>query len=201
MARQTSWMRVGVYPGTFNPPTIAHVTVARAAREQRHLDRVVLVLSTRPINKEAAAGPTFEHRLSVLRAVARASGGWLDIAVTEHRLLVDIARGYDVLIMGADKWDQVNDAQYYDHDPAARDAAVADLPELAIARRAPFVVPPQHALDLDATHERVSSTAARLGVRAWMCAEAADFDDRTGAWTDPPRYERWLIDSGRPPVN
>ena len=183
-------MRVGVYPGTFNPPTIAHLTVARAAREQRDLDLVVLVLSTRPINKEAIAGPTFEDRLSVLRAIARANGGWLDIA-----------RGYDVLIMGADKWEQVNDAQYYNHDPVVRDAAVADLPELAIARRAPFVVPPRHALDLDDTHERVSSTAARLGARAWMCAEAADFDDRTGAWTDPTRYERWLIDSGRPPVD
>ncbi|MDT1909227.1 hypothetical protein, partial [Acinetobacter baumannii] len=36
-------MRIGAYPGTFNPPTIAHLAVADAARAQRRLDRVVLV--------------------------------------------------------------------------------------------------------------------------------------------------------------
>ncbi len=186
-------MRVGVYPGTFNPPTIAHVAVASAARAQRNLDRVVLVVSTRPINKEYVAGPVLADRLAVLRSVAAAtSGGWLDVAVTEHRLLVDIARGYDVLIMGADKWNQVIDPQYYAGDAAARDVAVDSLPELAIAPRAPFDVPAHWMLDVDATHEPVSSTAARAGKRQWMCTQAADFDDRTGAWTDPSRYERWL---------
>ena len=185
-------MRVGVYPGTFNPPTIAHVAVAAAARTQRNLDRVVLMVSTRPINKEHVDRPLLADRLAVLRAVAACTaGGWLDVGLTEHRLLVDIARGYDVLIMGADKWDQVIDPQYYDDDEA-RDAAVAALPELAIARRAPFNVPARWMLDVDAAHEPVSSTAAREGIREWMCAPAADFDDRTGAWTDPSRYEHWL---------
>ncbi len=95
---------------------------------------------------------------------------------------------YDVLVMGADKWHQVIDPRYYGHDPAARDAAVAALPELAIARRAPFAVPVEHELDVDAAHEPVSSSAVRDGVREWMCAAAADFDARTGAWSDPARY-------------
>lgn len=181
-------MRVGVYPGTFNPPTVAHLAVARAARDQRRLDRVVLAVSVRPINKEHVEVPTFEDRVAVLHAVAAAEGDWLGVAVTEHRLLVDIARPYDVLVMGADKWHQVIDPQYYGDDPAARDAAVAALPELAIARRAPFAVPPEHVLDVDAAHEEVSSSGARRGVREWMCAAAADFDERTGAWSDPARY-------------
>src|SRR5215218_1782883 len=112
--------RVGVYPGTFNPPTVTHLAIAGAAREQRDLDRVVLVLSTRPIDKEHVDRPRFEDRLAVLHADARATG-WLDVAVTEHRLLVDIAQGYDVLIMGADKWAQVNDPRYYDGSLPARD--------------------------------------------------------------------------------
>lgn len=183
-------MRVGVYPGTFNPPTVAHLAVARAARDQRRLDRVVLAVSVRPINKEHLEVPTFEDRVAVLHAVAAAEGDWLGVSVTEHRLLVDIARPYDVLVMGADKWHQVIDPQYYGHDPAARDAAVAALPELAIARRAPFAVSPEHALDVDAAHEQVSSSAVRDGAREWMCKAAADFDARTGAWTDPARYRR-----------
>lgn len=181
-------MRVGVYPGTFNPPTVAHLAVARAARDQRRLDRVVLALSVRPIDKEHVEVPTFADRLAVVREVARDEGDWLDVATTEHRLLVDIARGFDVLVMGADKWHQVIDPRYYDDDPAARDAAVAALPELAIAPRAGLVVPPEHALVLDAAHDPVSSSAVRDGARGWMCAAAAAFDERTGAWSDPARY-------------
>jgi hypothetical protein len=187
-------MRIGAYPGTFNPPTVAHLAVAAAARAQRRLDRVVLVLSTRPIDKEHVDRPTFTHRLDVLNTIAESSDGRLAIAVTDKRLLVDIAEGYDVLIMGADKWAQVNDPTYYDDDPAARDRAVAALPELAIARRPPFTVPRAHELDVDMEHEPVSSTGARQGIRDWMASEAADFDDRSGAWTDPARYERWLLD-------
>ncbi len=186
-------MRIGAYPGTFNPPTIAHVAVADAARTQRRLERVVLVVSTRPFDKEHVDRPMFAHRLEVLHAIADSSGGRLAVAVTDKRLLVDIAEGYDVLIMGADKWAQVNDPAYYDNDPILRDRAVAALPELAIARRAPFPVPAEHQLDVDDAHEPVSSTGARRGTREWMTREAADFDDRTGAWSDPERYERWLL--------
>jgi hypothetical protein len=185
-------VRTGVYPGTFNPPTVAHLAVAHAALVQRRLDRVVLAVSVRPIDKEHVERPTLDDRLTVLRAEAAASDGRLDVAVTEHRLLVDIARGYDVLVMGADKWLQVIDPRYYDDDPAARDAAVAALPELAIAPRAGLDVPAAHLLHLEPEHAVVSSTAVREGVRAWMSPAAAAFDERTGAWSDPARYERWL---------
>ncbi|TML19523.1 MAG: hypothetical protein E6G39_01475 [Actinobacteria bacterium] len=160
--------RVGVYPGSFNPPTIAHVAIAAAAREQRSLDRVVFVVSRSPINKEHVDRPLFEHRVDVLRTeVARYQ--WLDVEITEARLLVDIARGYDVLVMGADKWAQVNDPEYYDDDLAARD------------------------------HVVVSSSEARAGSTQWMAPAARAFDRRTGAWSDPDRYEQWLHDSGYEP--
>jgi hypothetical protein len=187
--------RVGVYPGSFNPPTIAHIAIAAAAREQRSLDRVVLMLSRSPINKEHVDRPLFEHRLEVLRAEA-ARHRWLDVDVTDARLLVDIACDFDVLVMGADKWAQVNDAAYYGDDPVARDAALAALPALAIAPRPPFTVPPEHSLIVDAAHVLVSSSEARAGSTEWMAPAARAFDRRTGAWSDPDRYEEWLRDGG-----
>ena len=184
-----------MYPGSFNPPTIAHIAIAAAAREQRSLDRVVLVVSRSPINKEHVDRPLFEHRLDVLRAEA-VHRRWLDVEITDARLLVDIACGYDVLVMGADKWAQVNDPAYYDDDPAARDAALAGLPALAIAPRPPFTVPPEHSLIVDAAHIVVSSSEARAGSTEWMAPAARAFDRRTGAWSDPARYEQWLRDGG-----
>jgi nicotinic acid mononucleotide adenylyltransferase len=185
-----------VYPGTFNPPTVAHLAIAAAAREQRDLDRVVLVLSRRPIDKEHVERPTLDDRLAVLRAEAAATDGWLAVDLTDDRLLVDIARGYDVLIMGADKWAQVNDPRYYEGSATARDAAVAALPELAIAPRAPLDVPARHQLVVAAEHEPVSSSAVRDGAHGWMSPAAAAFDERTGAWSDPDRYDRWR--NGKP---
>ena len=182
-------MRIGAYPGTFTPPTVAHLAVARAALEQRRLDRVVLVLSRRPIDKEHVEVPTFDDRVAVVRAVAADEAPWLGVAVTEHRLLVDIAPGFDVLVMGADKWHQVVDTAYYG-DAAARDRAVAALPELAIAPRAGLAVPGEHLLEINDAHHAVSSSAVRGSRHDWMCAAAVAFDRRTGAWSDPARYAR-----------
>lgn len=163
-------MRVGVYPGTFNPPTIAHLAIASAARRQHALDRVVLMLSRAPINKEHIERPTLDERVSVLLDDARGHP-WLTVATTELRLLADIASGFDVLIMGADKWAQVNDEQYYASAEACR-AAVARLPVLAIAPRPPFAVPPEHALDVPPDLADISSTGARAGNHAIMTAAA-----------------------------
>jgi hypothetical protein len=183
--------RIGVFPGTFNPPTVAHLAIARAAADQRDLGRVVLVLSTRPIDKEHVERPRVADRVAVLREEAASSRGLLDVAVTDLRLVADIAEGYDVVIMGADKWAQVNDPAYYG-SVAARDDAVARLPEPAIAPRPPFAVPAEHALVLEPRHAGVSSTLVRAGASGWMCPAAEAFDRRTGAWSDPERYDRWV---------
>lgn len=184
-------MRTGVYPGTFNPPTVAHLAVAEAARAQRGLDRVVLAVSLSPIDKEHVVRPLLAHRLEVLLASVREHGEWLDVALTEHRLVVDIAQGYDVVVMGADKWAQVNDVAYY-ADELARDVALARLPEVAVAPRGGVAVPRPLALDVHVDLATVSSTRARSGDRALMTRAALAFDDATGAWSDPARYDAWL---------
>ena len=188
-------IRRGAYPGSFNPPTTAHLAIAAAARDRHALNRVDLMVSRRALNKEHVEIPRFEDRIAVLRAVADRLG-WLGVVVTQAQLLVDIAAGYDVLVLGADKWHQVLDIQYYGGSPAARDDAVARLPVLAIAPRPPYEVPSEHLLVLAQDHSATSSTAARLGNTEDMAPEAAAFDAATGAWTDPARYTRYLNEGG-----
>ncbi len=183
--------RRGVYPGSFNPLTRAHLAIAEAARQQRHLDVVVLCVSNVALVKEAVDRPRFADRLDVLRRdIDRVEG--IELMVTDRQLLADIATGFDVLVMGADKWVQIHELRFYGDDASLRDAALASLPELAIAPRPPHQVPEPHLLRIPAEHAVVSSTSARAGARALMAPEARRFDDRTGAWTDPDRYDDWV---------
>jgi hypothetical protein len=186
--------RVGIYPGSFNPATTAHVAIADAARQQRRLDRVVLAHSPQVLGKADVERPLFQHRIQVLEAVA-AEHDWLEALVTRHRLLADIADGYDVLIMGADKWHQIQELTWYHNSEQERDEAMARLPELAIAPRPPLSVPERLRLELpESAVGGVSSTEARAGHLELMAPAAHRFAEATGAWIDPDRYERWLRD-------
>ncbi len=157
----TSTRRIGVYPGSFNPPTIAHLGIARAAKEQRNLDRVVWMISDRTLGKLDADHGASSDRLVVLHD-AIADVPWLRADSTHLQLLSDIAEPYDVCILGADKWHQINELRWYD-DAADRTRQLARLPELAIAPRVGFDIPAQHALDVDPSLADVSSSAARAG--------------------------------------
>lgn len=158
------------YPGTFDPPTIAHLAIAEAARDQCELTTVDLVVNRQPLGKSGMRA--LHERVAMLEAVA-ANRPWLGVVVTDHVHLADIAAGYDVLVLGADKWAQVLDVVFY-ASPAERDAAVARLPRLAIAPRHDFDVPPDCVvLDVDLSH--VSSTAARGGRHDLVVPEARPF--------------------------
>ena len=179
---------VGCYPGSFNPPTVAHLAVAEAAVAAAGLVRLDLVVSTVALAKEDLAVPTLADRLAVLEAVA-ASRPWLGVVRTDRQLIAEIAAGYDVVVMGADKWRQVTDPAWYGDDPSARDAAVAGLPRVLVAPRAGDRPTDVELLDVHEGHHHVSASAVREGaVRAWIVPEAAAFDARTGAWSDPDRY-------------
>lgn len=182
-----------MYPGSFNPPTTAHLAIAEAAVVRRRLGVVDFTISRVALAKQHVERPRLEDRVEVLRASV-SHLPWAEVVVTDAQLLVDIAAGYDVLVMGADKWEQVNDPAFYGGSPADRDAALARLPELAIADRPPLVPPEAHRLEIDAGIGDVSSTAAREGSAHHMTPAAAAFDRRTGAWSDPDRYDRWIAD-------
>jgi nicotinate-nucleotide adenylyltransferase len=64
--------RVGILGGTFNPPHIGHLSVARAAREQLQLARVVLVPARTPPHKAIECEPGPEHRYEMCRLTAAA---------------------------------------------------------------------------------------------------------------------------------
>lgn len=174
--------RIGVYPGSFNPPTTAHLAISEAALEQRRLDAVVWTVSRVALAKEDLVRPALADRLAVLEAVA-AEVAWLSITVTDAQLLADIAADFDVLIMGADKWRQINELEWYASEKERQDA-LARLPELAIAPRPPIDVPERHRLEVDLVHASTSSTAARAGAFDLMLPAARDFAERTGAWLD-----------------
>jgi hypothetical protein len=152
--------RVGAYPGTFDPPTIAHVAIADAARAQCGLDAVAFIVNEVPLGK--AGVRSLASRVAMLEALA-SSRPWLRVVVTDRLHLADIAEGYDVLVLGADKWAQVLDVSFYESE-RVRDAAVARLPQLAVAPRDGLALPGACAvLDIGAGLDMVSSTAARSG--------------------------------------
>ncbi|MGH9054830.1 MAG: hypothetical protein ACRDYY_03005 [Acidimicrobiales bacterium] len=186
-------MAAGALPGTFDPPTVAHLAIAEAAWRQGQLDRVDLVVSEDPLGKRPTV-PSLADRVAVLEEVA-SSRPWLGVRVTALKLISDLAASYDAVVLGADKWVQVVDPSWYGGSITARDAAVAALPRLLLASRPPHRVPaglPPGALllDVDAAHAGVSSSEVRAGRWAWMAPEAAGFDEATGAWSDPARYLR-----------
>jgi hypothetical protein len=120
-----------------------------------------------PLGKEGMR--PLAERIALLEALA-ASRPWLAVVVTDSLHLADIATGYDVLVLGADKWQQVLDPQFYE-SVAHRDHAVRRLPHLAVAPRGDLPLPAGcEVLAVDLAD--VSSTAARAGRLDLVAPEA-----------------------------
>src|SRR5579884_3651499 len=64
---------VAVFPGTWNPPTIAHVEIARAALGR--VDEVVWTIP-RALPHKDWSGATFEQRCEMIRRVALSQTGF-----------------------------------------------------------------------------------------------------------------------------
>ena len=116
-------MRTGVQPGSFDPPTLAHLAIAHAALRHHRLDRVIWTVSRHPLGKDDGRTDV-DDRLTVLHS-AIADHRWLAAEATDARLVADIADGYDVVIMGADKWHQLHDPTFYG-EPGTESAAAMD---------------------------------------------------------------------------
>jgi len=80
--------RLGVFPGSFNPVTVAHLALARAALQ--HVDEVVFVLP-RLFPHKNYRGATFEQRLELLRR-ATAGESAFAVAASDGGLFLEIAR-------------------------------------------------------------------------------------------------------------
>jgi nicotinate-nucleotide adenylyltransferase len=79
--------RLGILPGTFNPVTVAHLTLARAALS--HVDEVVFVLP-RVFPHKDYSGASFDDRIAMLDAALDHPA--FSIATAEGGLFVEIAR-------------------------------------------------------------------------------------------------------------
>lgn len=165
--------RHGVFPGSFDPLTVAHLAIADAAREQCGLDVVDLVISHVALAKEDRRQAPVAERLDAIGS-ATADRPWLRARATTHQLLADIAAGYDLLVVGADKWPQLHDPRFYDGSPEAMRTALDRLPPVAVAPRAGVALPAGTAvtvLDVDPAHREVSSTAVRAGRSEWRAGD------------------------------
>ena len=79
--------RLGILPGTFNPITVAHLALARAARQE--VDEVVFVLP-RIFPHKQYVGASFEERVEMLQNVLEKEQ-WCSISSTSRGLFVEIA--------------------------------------------------------------------------------------------------------------
>lgn len=157
-----------VFPGSFDPLTVAHLAVADAVRDRPGVARVDLVLSRQALAKEGRAHRPVEDRAAHIESHATARP-WLGAVVTDAQLLVDIAVGYDLLVVGADKWHQLHDSRFYGDSLDARDDALSRLPPLLVVPRAGIALPESEVeiLRIEEHHRHVSSTAVRRGRDDW----------------------------------
>jgi phosphopantetheine adenylyltransferase/predicted RNA-binding protein with PIN domain len=161
-------MNKGVFPGSFDPLTVAHLAIADAAQQRARLDQLDLAIS------RVALAKNDQHSVAArVAAIARAASTrpWLRAVETDAQLIADIARGYDAVVMGADKWAQVRDTAWYENE-AARDTAVAALPRVLVAPRSGFDIEGAEVLAIDTGHEQVSSSRARAGEHDLIAPEA-----------------------------
>ena len=57
--------RVGIFGGTFNPPHIAHVRVAKAFRESMDLDQIMLIPTNEPPHKSYSGSVSADDRFKM----------------------------------------------------------------------------------------------------------------------------------------
>jgi nicotinate-nucleotide adenylyltransferase len=74
--------RLGILGGTFNPPHLGHLALARHAREELALDCVMLMPARLPPHKRPVADPGAARRLAMCRLLAAREEG-VDVSALE----------------------------------------------------------------------------------------------------------------------
>lgn len=78
-------MRIGVLGGTFDPPHLAHLVLAAAARAALDLDRVVFVPAGDPWRKAGSGVSPASDRLALTRAAVEGVLPWAEVSEIEVR--------------------------------------------------------------------------------------------------------------------
>ncbi len=216
--------RVGVLPGSFNPPTAAHLELARAARRRFELDTVAFSLSSVIVDKERVEGLCREDRLLLL-ALLTADDPWAAVVVVNRGLYSEQAPacstcfGGDAdlrFIVGMDKVLQIFDPRYYEDRDAALDTLFAHVRLIAANREdwgdealRALLDRPENAryrdrvqpLTLSPHLRDQSSSAVRRGVEGGEPAGDAvapavrEFIEATGAYREPYELRLAALDT------
>lgn len=216
--------RVGVLPGSFNPPTVAHLELARAARRRFALDTVAFSLSSVIVDKERVEGLCREDRL-VLLSLLTADDPWTAAVVINRGLYSEQAPAFRAcfgddadlwFVVGMDKVLQIFDPRYYEDRDAALDMLFAHARLIAANREdwgdealralldrsenAPYRERVQQ-LTLPPHLRDQSSSAVRRGVEGGESAGAAvapavrGFIEATGAYREPYELRLAALDT------
>lgn len=160
--------RLGILSGTFNPPTRAHLALARAAEVQ--VDEVLFVLP-RQFPHKVYEGASFEERIEMLQLSA-ADERRFSIASTGGGLFIDIARecrdayGEAALLFlcGRDAAERIVN---WDYGAPGAFGAMLDVFELRVASRSGDYQPPPELADriqplpMEPDYDEVSATDVR----------------------------------------
>ncbi|HXJ42636.1 MAG TPA: hypothetical protein VNH18_25370, partial [Bryobacteraceae bacterium] len=164
--------RVAIFPGAWNPPTVAHVAIARAAL--KWADEVVWMLP-RTFPHKSFDGAAFEARREMLRSLAALEGGFsaaISDANLHFRMAAEAREAYGSgpeigIISGRDAAERIATWDY--GEPGVFERMLAEYPLLIAARRGEYTPDPQHAdrillLNLEQSFDEVSSTEIRKRV-------------------------------------
>ena len=205
-----------VFPGSFNPPTTAHLAMLQQAHEfgREHGGMgVYAALSKRTTDKETVERPLLVDRILLLQTVLHDHLPSTGIVLFNRGLYVEQAEAIRAyfsevkqlyFLLGFDKIVQIFDPHYYqDRDRALRELFA--LAEILVAPRAgggpaelsKLLAQPEnapfashvHGLPLDIAYRDISSSRIRQGAAAHeedVPPEVLRFISETGAY-DPPQ--------------
>jgi nicotinate-nucleotide adenylyltransferase len=160
---------LGVFPGTFNPPTRAHVALARAALGR--VDEVVFVLP-RVFPHKPYEGASFEERVRMLEG-ALAGEPRFSIAASGGGLFIEIARecraayGPDTEIFVLCGRDAAERTVNWDYGrPGAIEEQLREYRLLVAPRQGEYAAPPALAgrvetIEVEGGYDEVSASRVR----------------------------------------
>ncbi len=122
----TDAVTLGFLGGSFDPPHLGHLIIARDAIEQLGLERVFLIPAMQSPLRDGAHNAPFEQRLDMCRIMAKGRD-WLDVLDIEGNLpapsytihtarkLVEMFPGASLVwLLGADQWARLPKWKDYD---------------------------------------------------------------------------------------
>jgi nicotinate (nicotinamide) nucleotide adenylyltransferase len=165
--------RVALFPGAWNPPTVAHIAIARAAITW---SEEVVWLLPRAFPHKSFDGAPFEDRLLMLRRIT-AESPQFSVAIADGGLYVEMAgeaREFFgpapeiALLCGRDAAERIAAWDY--GRPGVFDRMLERYPLLVAGRDGDYLPASHHAdrviqLPMEASFEEVSSTEVRDRIR------------------------------------